>query len=109
MIRAGLLLLLQPRHFQGNRLRPAAAARWRATASTSAFSALGDPVVKKTADAHGVSTAQVTLKWSLQRGVAVVTGTDNKDHMASDLDLFGFALGDDDMAEGIRRFADLVG
>ena len=61
-------------------------------------SVLGDPVVKKIADAHGVSTAQVTLKWSLQRGVAVVTGTDNKDHMASDLDLFGFALGDDEVA-----------
>ncbi|KAK7247811.1 aldo-keto reductase [Aureococcus anophagefferens] len=41
----------------------------------------------------GGAEGSVTLKWSLQRGVAVVTGTDNKDHMASDLDLFGFALG----------------
>ncbi|KAH8074527.1 oxidoreductase [Aureococcus anophagefferens] len=48
---------------------------------------------------YGVNTSgYVTLKWSLQRGVAVVTGTDNKDHMASDLDLFGFALGDDEVA-----------
>jgi diketogulonate reductase-like aldo/keto reductase len=29
---------------------------------------------------------------ALQRGVAVVTGTDNAAHMKSDLDLFGFAL-----------------
>ncbi|KAH8046907.1 oxidoreductase [Aureococcus anophagefferens] len=59
-------------------------------------SVLGDPTVKKIADARrlGSGHAQVVL----QRGVAVVTGTDNKDHMASDLDLFGFALGDDEVA-----------
>jgi len=34
----------------------------------------------------------VVLKWSLQRGVAVVTGTDNTKHMASDLDLWSFKL-----------------
>jgi diketogulonate reductase-like aldo/keto reductase len=37
------------------------------------------------------------LKWSLQRGVAVVTGTDNKKHMASDLDLWSFKLSEADL------------
>jgi 2,5-diketo-D-gluconate reductase A len=41
----------------------------------------------------------VVLKWSLQRGVAVVTGTDNPAHMASDLDLWGFTLTDQEMTE----------
>lgn len=40
---------------------------------------------------------QVVLKWSLQRGVAVVTGTDNKEHMASDLDLWSFKLSEADL------------
>jgi diketogulonate reductase-like aldo/keto reductase len=65
-------------------------------------SVLSNPVVKAIASAHGRSTAQVVLKWSLQRGVAVVTGTDNKGHMASDLDLWGtksepFVLTDKEM------------
>jgi diketogulonate reductase-like aldo/keto reductase len=39
----------------------------------------------------------VVLKWSLQRGVAVVTGTDNKEHMASDLDVWSFKLSDEEL------------
>mmetsp|Transcript_32193 Transcript_32193/g.88308 ORF Transcript_32193/g.88308 Transcript_32193/m.88308 type:complete len:197 (-) Transcript_32193:302-892(-) len=57
-------------------------------------SVLSDPTVKTIAAAHNVSTAQVALAWSLQRGVAVVTGTDNPAHMASDLDLWSFNLTD---------------
>ena len=72
-------------------------------------SVLANPVVQSIAHAHGRSTAQVVLKWSLQRGVAIVTGTDNPTHMASDLDLWGhgpsapFELTDDEM----RRLDDL--
>ena len=39
-----------------------------------------------------VSAAQVAIKWSLQRGVAVVVGTDNPAHMRSDLDVWDFTL-----------------
>ena len=46
---------------------------------------------------RGVS--QVTLKWSVQRGVAVVTGTDNPAHMKSDLDLWSFTLTDAEVAQ----------
>lgn len=58
---------------------------------------LGHPVVKDVASKHNVSTAQVTLKWSLQRGVAVVVGTANPQHAAGDLDLFGFSLADEEV------------
>lgn len=58
---------------------------------------MSDARVKQIAAAHGVSAAQVVLKWSLQRGVAVVTGTDNVAHMRSDLDLWGFSLTDAEM------------
>ena len=38
---------------------------------------------------HNVSAAQVALRWVVQRGAALVTGTANPKHMASDLDLWG--------------------
>lgn len=57
-------------------------------------SVLADPAVKKIAAGHNVSTAQVALRWSLQRGVAVVVGTANPEHADGDLDLFGFNLAD---------------
>jgi len=60
----------------------------------SGGSVLSDPKVEKIAKAHNVSTAQVTLKWALQRDVAVVVGTANADHAKSDMDLFNFKLTD---------------
>ena len=47
--------------------------------------ALDDPVVASIAARHRSSTAVVALRWSLQRGVALVVGTTNPAHMASDL------------------------
>lgn len=58
---------------------------------------LSNPTVVDIAASHNTSTAQVVLKWSLQRGVAVVTGTDNPSHMASDLDLWSFTLTADEV------------
>lgn len=55
-------------------------------------SVFSNPTIKAIAAAHNVSAAQVAIKWSLARGVAVVVGTDNPAHMASDLDVWGFTL-----------------
>jgi len=60
-------------------------------------SVLSDPKVKAIAAAHNVSTAQVTLRWALQRDVAVVVGTANADHTKGDLDIFGFQLADEEI------------
>ena len=60
---------------------------------------LSNPKVQSIAAAHKVSAAQVVLKWSLQRGVAIVTGTANPRHMASDLDLWGFTLTDAEVTQ----------
>lgn len=61
-------------------------------------SVLSDPKVKAIAAAHNASTAQVTLRWALDRGVAVVVGTANADHEIGDLDLFNFHLSDQEIA-----------
>ena len=59
---------------------------------------LGDETIKKTAAAHGVSSAQVILRWDLQRGISVIPGSGNEDHIKENLDLFGFLLSGDEMA-----------
>ena len=53
---------------------------------------LTDETILGIANAHGVSAAQVILRWDLQRGVAVIPGSSNPDHIRENLDLFGFEL-----------------
>ena len=53
---------------------------------------LGDETIKSIAEAHGVSSAQVILRWDLQRGIVVIPGSGNPDHIKENLDLFGFEL-----------------
>ncbi len=58
---------------------------------------LGDSVISSIAKAHGVTSAQVILRWNLQKGVVVIPGSSNPDHIKENLDLFGFALTDEEM------------
>ena len=60
---------------------------------------LGDATIRKIAEAHGVSAAQVILRWDLQRGIVVIPGSGNPEHIKENLDLFGFELTDAEMAE----------
>lgn len=60
---------------------------------------LGDKTISAIAEAHGVTSAQVILRWNLQRGVVVIPGSGNPDHIRENLDLFGFELTDAEMAQ----------
>lgn len=60
---------------------------------------LGDETISAIAEAHGVTSAQVILRWNLQRGVVVIPGSSNPDHIRENLDLYGFALSDEEMAQ----------
>ena len=60
---------------------------------------LGDEIICAIAEAHGVSSAQVILRWDLQRGIVVIPGSSNPDHIRENLDLFGFELTDDEMQQ----------
>ncbi len=59
---------------------------------------LGDETIRSIAEAHGVSPAQVILRWDLQRGIAVIPGSSDPEHIKENLDLFGFELSDEEMA-----------
>ena len=58
---------------------------------------LTDETITAIASAHGVSAAQVILRWDLQRGVVVIPGYSNPDHIRENLDLFGFELTPEEM------------
>jgi len=56
-------------------------------------------VLNDIAKAHGRRPAQILLRWSLQKGVAIIPGTGNHKHMKDNLDTYEFKLSDDDMAK----------
>ena len=64
---------------------------------------LGDADVKAVAKAHGVSAAQVALRWVAQQGVLVLTSATNPEYLREDMDIFGFALSGAEMALLARK------
>lgn len=59
---------------------------------------LGDEVITDIAAAHGVSSAQVILRWNLQKGVVVIPGSSNPDHIRENTELYHFTLSEEEMA-----------
>jgi 2,5-diketo-D-gluconate reductase A len=53
---------------------------------------LDDPVLAKIAATHGVTTAQVVLRWHLERDVTVITKSAHPDRMAANFGIVGFSL-----------------
>jgi diketogulonate reductase-like aldo/keto reductase len=58
---------------------------------------LGDEVISEIAKAHGKSSAQVILRWNLQKGVVVIPGSSNPDHIQENTKLFDFELTEEEM------------
>jgi diketogulonate reductase-like aldo/keto reductase len=56
-----------------------------------------NPVVTQVAEAHGVSTAQVLLRWCLQHGTVVLPRSANPEHIAENFDVFSFELSPEEM------------
>ena len=58
---------------------------------------LGDEVISGIAESHGKSSAQVILRWNLQKGVVVIPGSSNPDHIQENMELFDFELTEEEM------------
>ena len=56
-----------------------------------------DPVLEKIAAKYGKTTAQVMLRWHIQRGIAVIPKSTHIERMRENFDVFGFTLSDKDM------------
>jgi diketogulonate reductase-like aldo/keto reductase len=60
---------------------------------------INDPIIREMARARGKTVAQIALRWLVQQdGVAPIPRSSNPARMAENLDVFGFALSNDEMA-----------
>ncbi len=59
----------------------------------------GNPVLERIAKAHGRTAAQVSLRYLVQRGLAVIPRTSNKARLAENLAAADFTLTEAEMAE----------
>lgn len=59
----------------------------------------GNPVLNGIGAKYGKTAAQVILRWHLQRGITVIPKSTHIERMRENIDVFDFALSDDDMAE----------
>lgn len=60
---------------------------------------LTNEVISSIADVHGVSSAQVILRWDIQNGIIVMPGSSNPEHIKENLEIFDFELTDDEMEQ----------
>ena len=58
-----------------------------------------EPLIQGLAEKYGKSPAQVLLRWHIQQGHIVIPGSKTPSHIAQNIDLFDFALTDEDMAQ----------
>lgn len=54
--------------------------------------------LKQIGEKYGKTTAQVMLRWNIQRGVIVLPKSTHKERMIQNLDVFDFTLTDEDMS-----------
>ncbi len=57
------------------------------------------PVLTEIAKKYGKSTAQVALRWNIQRGVVVIPKSTHENRIKENIDVFDFELSPEDMAK----------
>jgi 2,5-diketo-D-gluconate reductase A len=62
------------------------------------YDLFGMAPVANAASAHGVTPAQVVIRWHLQSGIIVFPKSNSRERMAQNFDVFGFELTGDEMA-----------
>ncbi|MFT4029130.1 MAG: aldo/keto reductase, partial [Protaetiibacter sp.] len=62
------------------------------------YELFGERAVQDAAVAHGVSPAQVVIRWHLQHGIIVFPKSSSRERMAANFDVFGFELTDAELA-----------
>ncbi len=58
---------------------------------------LNNPVIKELAGKKGKTPAQISLKWSVQKGNVVIPKASSHGHLAENTDIFGFELTPEEM------------
>lgn len=58
---------------------------------------LNDKVLEDIAKKYNKSVAQIILRWNLQRGVIVIPGSSNRQHIIENTEIYDFELSNEDM------------
>ncbi len=56
-----------------------------------------NPVLAKIGEKYGKTSAQVMLRWNIQRGIIVIPKSTHKERMEENFAVFDFALSEEDM------------
>jgi 2,5-diketo-D-gluconate reductase A len=66
---------------------------------------LRHPVLRAIAERHGVTPAQVVLRWHVEHRIAAIPKSVTPDRIRANIDVFGFALGPDEVGriDGLAR------
>ena len=62
------------------------------------YDLFGEPAIETAAAAHGVSPAQVAIRWHIQNGIIVFPKSNSRERVAQNFDVFGFELTTEQMA-----------
>ncbi len=60
---------------------------------------LNNETIVKISNNHHVSSAQVILRWNLQKGVVVIPGSSNPNHIKENADIYGFELTNEEIKQ----------
>lgn len=58
---------------------------------------LSHPVLVEVADRHGVTPAQVVVRWHVEHGVVVIPKSATPERIAANIDVFGFSLDEEEL------------
>ena len=57
----------------------------------------GNESIKRVAQSHGKTPAQIILRWHIQAGYVTIPGSKNPEHIRENMNIFDFALTNDEM------------
>ena len=63
------------------------------------ISTLREPIVQNLAKKHGVSEAQIVLRFGIERGISVIPKSNNPERIKQNIELFEFKLSEEDMTQ----------
>lgn len=60
---------------------------------------LSNPMLMAIVNKYGKTPAQIVLRFNVQRGIVVIPKSSNKERIKENINIFDFALTEDDMAQ----------
>lgn len=68
-------------------------------------SIMNEPVIKELAEKYGKSSAQIIMRWHVQKNIIVIPGSKTESHVIDNINIFDFSLTDEDITKiaGLKK------